>query len=389
MTSTSTSSKAAPTYRLPQRQPPLASKCLLHGQQPDQLCIVVTQAALHQIMTHSLSDTERELGGALLGQAYRHGERLYVEIKAALPAVSRDHGPVHFTFSADSWTALQRAQAEQYPQLDIVGWFHTHPDLGVFYSSDDVVVHSAAFTLPWHVGLVLDPVRHEGCFFGWHEGELSALPGFYELLDEVAESVIGWRVAISHFANEKTGVYQEPPPNTSRAHTQPGRSRPPTLLEEYGRWLVLSGITLLLLALLLLAGWAGRLQRQVNQMQQVMITLADETWQTANISACPDPQLRLLLPLAGSSLTPGPISFVGTAVQPQAHQYRLEGRLSGNDEWQLLNQWRREVTLDELASWDTSDYAPGQYEVRLIAVDSNNVRLTNSALCQIMFELGS
>jgi proteasome lid subunit RPN8/RPN11 len=375
MTSTSTSSRAAPTYRLPQKQPPLASKGQLHGHPPDRLCVIVSQAALQQLEAYSLGDTKRELGGALLGQAYRHGERLFVEIGAVLPADNHNHGPVHFTFSADSWSALQRAQAEQYPQLDMVGWFHTHPDLGVFYSSDDVVVHSAAFTLPWHVGLVLDPVRREGCFFGWQDGELAALPGFYELLDEQPESVVDWRVV-------KSAVYHEMPPPLSRTRQATLTSR--QWLTPYVLWPAIGGSLLLLLLFLVAGLWLGSLNRQVGALQQAVITLANET---ENAAACPDPGLRLLVPVANGRITPGPISFIGTASHPDAHRYRLEGRLHGGDTWQLLQEWRRDIPLGEVGRWDTSGYPAGLYEVRLIAVDSNNVRLAHTGLCQIVIEL--
>jgi proteasome lid subunit RPN8/RPN11 len=376
MTSTSTSSRAAPTYRLPQKQPPLASKGQLHGHPPDRLCVIVSQAALQQLEAYSLGDTERELGGALLGQAYRHGERLFVEIGAVLPADNHNHGPVHFTFSADSWSALQRAQAEQYPQLDMVGWFHTHPDLGVFYSSDDVVVHSAAFTLPWHVGLVLDPVRREGCFFGWQDGELAALPGFYELLDEQPESMVDWRVV-------KSAVYHEMPPPLSRTRQATFTSR--QWLTPYVLWPAIGGSLLLLLLFLVAGLWLGSLNRQVGALQQAVITLANET---ENAAACADPGLRLLVPVANGRIDPGPISFIGTASHPDAHRYRLEGRLHGGNTWQLLREWRQDVTLGELGQWDTSGYPAGLYEARLIAVDNNNVRLTHTSLCQIVIEIG-
>jgi proteasome lid subunit RPN8/RPN11 len=382
MTSTSTSSRADanPSYRLPQRQPPLANKCQLHGHTPEQLCIIVTQAALAQIEAHSLSDTGREVGGALLGQAYRHGERLYVEVKAVLPAVSRDHGPLHFTFSADSWMALQQAQADQYPQLDMVGWFHTHPDLGAFYSSDDVVVHSAAFTLPWHVGLVLDPLRREGCFFGWQDGELTALPGFYELLDESSESVIEWRVI-------KTAVYHDMPPPVPPARSRQAAVVSHSWLAQYGPWPAVGGAAFLLLLFLFLGLWLASLNRQVDHLQQVVSSLATETLQETNVAACPDPGLRLLLPQANARIAPGPITFIGTAEHPEAHRYRLEGRLLGGSSWQLLREWRQSMLFGELGRWDTSGYPSGHYEVRLIAVDNNNVRLANSELCQIVIQL--
>ncbi len=388
MTSTSTSSRAAPIYRLPQKQPPLAKKGHLHGQQPDGLCVIVSQAALRQLDAHSQSDTERELGGVLLGQAYRHGTRLFVEVQAILAADNDNHGPIHFTFSADSWPALQKAQAEHYPQLDIVGWFHTHPDLGVFYSSDDIVVHSAAFTLPWHVGLVLDPVRHEGCFFGWQNGELAALPGFYELLDEQPESVVGWQVAISHYASE-TGIYDAMPPPVARPRSPRAKLTSQQWgegwLDHYGPWPAVGGSLLLLSFFLFMALWLGNLSRQVGALQQAVTVLA---YETDNAAACPDPKLRLLVPVTNGRIPSGPVSFIGTASHPDAHSYRLEGRLHGGSDWQLVRQWRRDVSLGNLGRWDTSGFPAGLYEVRLIAVDNNNVRLAHTSLCQIVIEIG-
>ena len=375
MTSTSTSSRGAVVYNLPQKQPPLASKGHLHGRQPNGLCIIVDQAALRQLAAHSRSDTERELGGVLLGQAYRHGTRLFVEVEAILAANNQNHGPVHFTFSADSWAALQQAQAEQYPELNIVGWFHTHPNLGVFYSSDDVVVHSAAFTLPWHIGLVLDPVRHEGGFFGWQNGELTGLPGFYELLDEQPESVMDWKVV-------EAAVYDEMPvpPNPTRTATTTSLQ----WLAPYGPWPAVGGSLLLLLLFLIAGLWLGSLNRQVSALQQAVTALAHET---ENAVVCPDPDLRLLSPVHNGRISPGPISFIGTASHPDAHRYRLEGRLHGGDAWQLLQEWRRDIPLGELGQWDTTSYPATLYEVRLIAVDSNNVRLAHTSLCQIVIEI--
>ncbi|MEZ4516534.1 MAG: Mov34/MPN/PAD-1 family protein [Chloroflexota bacterium] len=215
MTTASTSSEpitqtAEPVYappsaadliaQLPERTSPLELEgCLLHGEPvgPEEPVVIIHQTALLQANAHSLSNVDVELGGALLGHAYRHDGQVYVEVKAALPAISADHGPVHFTFSADSWSGLQQDRATHYPNLDIVGWFHTHPDLGVFYSSDDVVVHSAAFTLPWHVGLVIDPLREEASFFGWSNNRLQPLSGFYELPERQTETIVTWRAVKS------------------------------------------------------------------------------------------------------------------------------------------------------------------------------------------------
>ena len=177
---------------------------LLHGYEPasGQVKVVLCQLALRQIEGHGTSDLRRELGGVLLGHATQSGSTTRVLVSAALPVRSDDHGPVHFTFNADTWAQLHLDRANRYPQLDVVGWYHTHPDLGVFYSADDIVVHSAAFVLPWQVGMVLDPVRGEMCLVGWShkEGsstdrELAGLPGYYEQLDQQISSVVTWHFA--------------------------------------------------------------------------------------------------------------------------------------------------------------------------------------------------
>ena len=199
--------------QLPQHpRPTLEKGYTRHGlvPSPGQVVVINGQAALTAVSTHSLSNTQSELGGVLLGHAYQDNGTLFVEVEAALPAVSDDHGPVHFTFNANGWAQLHKDRAARYPDLQIVGWFHTHPDLGVFYSADDVVVHSAAFTLPWQVGLVVDPLRQEACFFGWeiasHGKQILPITGFYEWLDQKPGSLVGWQITNEPFTETSSRV---------------------------------------------------------------------------------------------------------------------------------------------------------------------------------------
>ncbi|MGB1251951.1 MAG: Mov34/MPN/PAD-1 family protein [Candidatus Promineifilaceae bacterium] len=191
-------------FELPHGRPPIQDDCVLHGALPADRHphVVVSQLALSQVRDHSMSNTRVELGGVLLGQAYQHNGQLFVEVNAAIPAESNDNGPVHFTFTADAWAQIH-VDRTAYPECEVVGWFHTHPDLGVFFSADDEVVHAAAFTQPWHVGLVVDPVRDTASFFGWAGDIIRSIPGFYELIpastgsaDEVPRSVVSWDVSV-------------------------------------------------------------------------------------------------------------------------------------------------------------------------------------------------
>ncbi|MCP4428941.1 MAG: hypothetical protein GY803_31030 [Chloroflexi bacterium] len=387
MTSVSISSE---THTLPERQPPdLLEKGWLHGRSPrtDSVAIITRPEALAQIVAHSHSDLGVELGGTLLGSVYQHDGEVYVEVQAALPADTGDHGPIHFTFTADSWTQLQRDHAEKYPHLEIVGWFHTHPGLGVFYSGDDVVVHSAAFTLPWHVGLVIDPVRNEAAFFGWNKGQLTPLAGFYELVDLEAGATVDWRMVRTsvwqetyeeHLAMERDAAEYAPVADWRSA--QWGQTEP-------ARWGLIVGALGLILSFFLLVGWVVPLTKQVNQLETLALTLADETL-LENAAACPDPQLRILSPMTGSSVRVGSeLDVMGTAVHPEAYRYRIEVRPAGTDSWLLVDDQRQDTNLGVLATWDTIPHQPAAYEMRLTAVDRNNIRLTNSVDCQIQIEI--
>jgi proteasome lid subunit RPN8/RPN11 len=368
---------------LPRQQPPLADSCWLHGRPPGrgQVSVIVSQAALNQILSHGRSDLQSELGGALLGKAYRHEERIFVTVDAALPAVSHDHGPVHFKFTADSWAQLHQDKAASFPDLEIVGWFHTHPDLGVFYSGDDVVVHSAAFTLPWHVGLVFDPIRDEACFFGWVDGRLAAYEGFYEKHENQTESAVPWQVVPGSVWEES---YQSSAATTT-GHVYSPRPALPSVMTPLG---LIVGTIGLLLGFFLLVGWVIPLNRQIDRLEDVVLILADEALATEQLAACPDSRLRILTPLSGSNVRIGhELTVVGTAEYPSAARYRVEVRSVGGAEWALVNSRGKATSLGQLAKWDTTPYSALPYEMRLTAVDRNNVILAGSPTCAIQLVL--
>ena len=384
---------------LPQHPPPDA-EYVLHGRQPErgQVTVLLHARALREMAAHAESDREREVGGALLGRAYLHEERLYVEVRSALPARSNDHGPVHFTFNADAWSGLHRDRAVTYPELDIVGWFHTHPGLGVFYSADDVVVHSAAFVMPWHVGQVIDPVRRETGIFGWQrtadEGRtLVPLPGFYEVVEQ-EESILPWRPVRSTVWEQTYEQYlaqqqqrKEAAVSAAIATTVPQwPSLPPV-----NPWLgILAGAFGALLTLLLLLLVVIPLNRQTEALESMVVPLAEQHLGAANANGqatCTDPSLRIFSPLAGQVVAYSEVAVVGTAAHPDAARYRIELRPADGEEWTTLAQFRRARHRTVLATWETTAYAPGEYELRLLPLDRQQQVLSEFSACTIGFAL--
>ncbi len=371
---------------LPFRELPTPPNAWLHhGAVPSdgQPLVLMHQTALLQIVAHSRSNLSSELGGALLGHAYRYKSGVVVEVQAALPATSSDHGPVHFTFSADSWARLHRDRAAHYPNLDIIGWFHTHPDLGVFYSSDDVVVHSAAFTQPWHVGLVVDPVRDEAAFFGWVAGNLSPLGGFYELPERQQDTQVPWRVAAAAVWDRQYEMEQTAEAESRVVLARSGRPR------FSGRELGLAAsAAALLLSFFLIVGVVLPLRRQVNLLETTVLNLAQASLTGGNSLACPDPRLRILAPLSNQGFPVGStVQLIGTADYPAAARYQIDARPVGIDQWATVDRLRRDTRLGQLAAWDTSGLPAGAYELRLSPVDLNNIRLADSSPCVVSVNL--
>jgi proteasome lid subunit RPN8/RPN11 len=302
-----------------------------------------------------------------------------VEISAALPAHSDDHGPIHFTFTADAWARIHKDRAARHPNLSIVGWFHTHPGLGVFYSSDDVVVHSAAFTLAWHVGLVVDPISKEASFFGWKAGAVTPIGGFYAS----DEALVPWKaVQTAVWDHEYSADDYDQRVNSVEPPEMPDfRAAFDSIPPKTGFTVGLMGIAL---ALLLFFFAVVPLNRRATLLETAVLSLADETLATTNAATCPDPRLRLLTPTSGEVMAQGStISIIGTADFPDTYKYLVEVRqLEPPSAWAQIDSQRRGATLGELATWETDGYGRGVYELRLTAVDRNNLPL-NQTPCSI------
>ncbi len=376
--------------RLPERDTALRSLPFqFRGAQlgPNQPRVVLFPQAVDMMAAHALGDVRSEVGGVLLGSAFRKAGELFVEVQAALPAQTDDHGPIHFTFNADAWAQIHRDRAEKHPELDIVGWFHTHPGLGIFFSGDDVVVHSAAFVLPWHVAMVIDPLsKRLGCF-AWDEGELKALPGFYEILDSGdAPTRLPWSL-------QRGEVWTESYVERMVAQRAERRREAEGGFQVTPMHSIIAAAFAILLSLGLLIGGILPMSSENETLRTVLAGLAEQNLEQANrdgTASCPDSALRIYSPLPGEQVTYGKeITLVGTAAATGAGSYNLEIRPNGEQVWWPLGEFRRAVQTGPFLSWDTSSFAPGVYELRLSAVAQSGETLQSPSPCTIRFELSA
>lgn len=142
--------------------------------------IYIDKQAYDDIHRHGAANHQREVVGILLGNASEDSTGKYrVDIVGIVKSESAPGNRTQAQFTHEVWLQLVESAQRNYPNQKVVGWYHTHPGFGAFMSDDDVNSHRLAFSHPWHVAAVCDPIKNELCFFGWDGSEIKAIKGFY------------------------------------------------------------------------------------------------------------------------------------------------------------------------------------------------------------------
>lgn len=151
----------------PMRQFPLGQR-----EHPTRRQIIFKQSVLNDIYEHGLSAPGIEVCGVLVGNVYRDHLDPFVFIEANIRGNFSAGMTAQVTFTAQTWTHIQEVMDQSYPDLRILGWYHTHPGHGIFLSDMDLFIHQNFFSLPWHVAFVYDPQQQEEGLFAWRNANL-------------------------------------------------------------------------------------------------------------------------------------------------------------------------------------------------------------------------
>jgi proteasome lid subunit RPN8/RPN11 len=130
---------------------------------------VVRQSVLNAIHAHGRANPRIEVCGVLVGNMYRDDDGAYLYVRDLIRGEHATATAGSVTFTSDTWTHFHEQMDEKHPADRILGWYHTHPDFGIFLSSMDLFIHENFFNLPWQVAFVHDPVRCEHGLFGWEK----------------------------------------------------------------------------------------------------------------------------------------------------------------------------------------------------------------------------
>lgn len=162
------------------------------------ISVFISQNAFVRACAHAGSDLDNEVGGWLVGKwrADKKTGEQFVVVEAVLPAPFTRHGGAYLTFTQDTQVALYEKFEERHPGKNLIGWYHTHPRMGVFLSEYDTWLHNNFFPKHYQVALVIEPHSSSGGFFiRQTDGRLDPRSyfGFFELHNQSKRSVVHWR----------------------------------------------------------------------------------------------------------------------------------------------------------------------------------------------------
>jgi proteasome lid subunit RPN8/RPN11 len=172
--------------------------------------VFLTQPAYSRICVHSASDLQNEVGGVLVGEwcvNARQGEQ-FIIIEHALPARHTRQGSIYLTFTQESLVDIHEQIDTHHQGKKIVGWYHTHPRMGIFLSHYDTWLHNNFFPEPWQVALVVEPHTSLGGFFVRQRAGIldpGRYFGFYELDGSFGRSMVHWKNLIQIEEQQKEG----------------------------------------------------------------------------------------------------------------------------------------------------------------------------------------
>lgn len=138
------------------------------------------------ILDH-VSARREESGGLLLGHAFVPSNLTaavqfpVVIISKAVPSHEYHGTSVSLHMGPSVWESVRTEIG-----LLVVGWFHSHPNLGAFFSGTDRKTQREFFYHEYSIGYVVDPIRDDHAYF---IGEDSSAISYEQVLNTSTRAV--------------------------------------------------------------------------------------------------------------------------------------------------------------------------------------------------------
>ncbi|MEZ5739441.1 MAG: Mov34/MPN/PAD-1 family protein [Burkholderiaceae bacterium] len=152
--------------------PPSRQLCAAGPQAPDPDHQAWMPPAVHRAVLDHLRAAPVEQGGLLLGRVCRRpgDDAMLLIVEEAVAARQSQGTGFSLRMAAGVWSdagvRLNRLQ-ERDPAARVLGWYHSHPGLGAFFSATDCRTQASFFHHRWSLGWVIDPLDDShACFVG-------------------------------------------------------------------------------------------------------------------------------------------------------------------------------------------------------------------------------
>ena len=318
----------------------------------DELLIFVDLDVMRDMEAHAHSNTNVELGGVMLGQQnIDESGRPFVVITDSLRARHYEATKGSFKFTHDTWTQITRERSEFRPDLEMVGWYHTHPGWSVFLSGMDLFICNNFFNRPLDVALVIDPCNDDRGWFQWTDDEppkTNRTGGFYLISGRYRQQ------ELNHFAriyNREPTMNQDP---RYAGDIYSGGTQPVVNLMDNRRPIFDFAIVAMLLTQFLLfafIGWklldpatadgSANTDEQVANLQQKLTQLEASQLQQARDQAYQEVLQSIVGAQTGESSLVNEFTTVKT--ENQQLQSNLNAQMALTDS---LNRQRDAIALD-------------------------------------------
>ncbi len=297
-------------------------------------------AAHEAIWNHATENTTVEICGVLVGSIEQDDDGPFCRIAHAIRCDSATSKFAEVTFTHESWAEINRQMDADFTEFQIVGWYHTHPDFGIFLSDRDCFIHQNFFSGPGQVAHVVDPIRQIEGVFQWRAGKPDPISHFW-IGDRIVADTHTESLAVGG-PEQRRGPTANTPQTPSAPVAAPESPRQETFFEFWQPILV--AVALFLLGFLIAEWRRPRLTDWEQQMIKAEVLRDYSIWKGMR------PGLREKLALL--SLQLNDIERVARELS-EDHTAALKG----NDANSARKTWRNVLTALEKTKLATDDIA--------------------------------
>ncbi len=190
---------------------------------------------------HAGEDTSVEVCGVLVGTWHRDDVGPFVKVVESIRGEGATTKFAEVTFTHQTWAKINAEMDTRFAHLKIVGWYHTHPDFGIFLSDRDRFIQEHFFSGPGQVAHVIDPIRRDEGVFIWKDGK-PALAEHFWVGDRILTGPAAEQAEAAGGRNRAGAGSQPGASPGARAGDNPGG--PDALLPPTGRLIMYCGVFL-------------------------------------------------------------------------------------------------------------------------------------------------